>query len=216
MFDEKEKILVIGTTAYAAVFIDMFECLECIEFVGCVENRDKTRSGRRLAGLPIYWTEDIAGLAASHKLMCALGTTLRKRWITDCNAVGFDFITLVHPSCVISQNTTIGEGTSIDAGSVVAGYSDIGAHVRIGRQASLGHHTTIGAFTTIHPGAIISGSCTIGNQVTIGTGTVVIDGIKIGAGAVIAAGTVVTCDVPSNVLLAGNPGIIKRQDYGPR
>jgi len=211
-----ERILILGTTKYAEVFIDMFECVENKTIVGCVENRDRSRCSESLAGLPIFWSDDIADYAGSHKLICVLGTSLRKPWIEECLKLGFEFTSLVHPSTVISGKTRIGAGVSVDAGTVIAGFSEIAEHARVGRRACLGHHTTIGKFTTIHPGAIISGNCSISSQVIVGAGAIVIDGISIGTGAVIAAGSVVTKDVPDNVLIAGNPGVVKRQDYGPR
>jgi sugar O-acyltransferase (sialic acid O-acetyltransferase NeuD family) len=209
-------LLVLGTTPYASVFIDSFEAIEGARFVGCVENMDRARCADRIMGLPVHWFEEIDELAATHDLVCALGTTRRAHWVGQMETRGFGFARLVHPSSVVSRRTELGAGVALDAGMVVAGFSTIGPHVRIGRRASIGHHTTIGAFSTIHPGAIISGNCTIGTQVTIGTGAVVIDGMAIGEGAVVAAGAVVNRPVAARSLVAGNPAVEKRADYGPK
>jgi len=45
----------------------------------------------------------------------------------------------------------------------------------------------------------------IGNHVWIGCNTIILKGVHIGDGAIIAAGSVVTKDVPNNVLAAGVP-----------
>lgn len=211
----KRKILVLGTRSYSLVLMDMFEVCEEFEFVGAVENMNRERCDERLDDLPIYWTDDIGEFVDSHELVCALGTTLRDRWIEECKSVGFRFASLFHPSIVMSKRTSAGTGVIVDAGCVLAGYSEIQDHVRIGRRASIGHHTVIGAYSTVHPGAIVSGYCTIGRQVTIGSGAVVIDGRTIGDGAVIAAGAIVNRDVPPGVMVAGNPAQVKRTDYGP-
>ena len=212
----RQKILVLGTTDYTRVFIDMFECLEQIEFAACVENLDPGKCSQQVSGLRVFWTDDIEVMQDSHQAICSLATTLRSDWIEKIEAMGFGFATLIHPSSTVSKRTRLGRGISVDAGSVLAGYSSIADHVRIGRRVSLGHHTEVGEFSTIHPGAIISGNCTIGSNVTIGTGAVIIDGITISPGVVIAAGAVVIRDVPENVLIAGNPGVMKRSDYGPK
>lgn len=210
-------LLMLGARAYSEVLLDMFECLsDRFSFDALVENRDRANCDTKVADLPVIWHEEMGAYLGTHKLVCALGTTLRKDWIEACEAMGFEFETLVHPSSVVSKRTILSEGAIIDAACVVAGYSTLGPHSRLGRRVSLGHHTRIGAYSTIHPGAIISGNCTIGNQVVLGSGTVVIDGVTIGDGAVTAAGTIVNKDIPSRVLAAGNPAVIKREDYGPR
>lgn len=51
----------------------------------------------------------------------------------------------------------------------------------------------------------------IGTNVWIGTG-VIVNGATIGDGAVVGAGSVVVSDVPSKVLVAGNPARVIRED----
>jgi len=210
------KLLVLGTTAYTDVFIDSFESAADVEITACVENLDRDRVGQAVLGRPIFWSDDIAEMAATHEVICSLVTTKRADWLLQIQAVGFRFHRLVHPSSVVSRRTALAPGVSIDAAGVVAGFTEIGFAVRIGRRVSIGHHTVIGDFSTIHPGAIISGNCRIGSHAIIGTGAVLIDGITVGDGAFVAAGAIVTRDVPPRALVAGNPALVKREDYGPR
>jgi acetyltransferase-like isoleucine patch superfamily enzyme len=56
-----------------------------------------------------------------------------------------------------------------------------------------------------------SESVTIGNDVWIGAGATILPGVTIGDGAVIGAGSVVTSDVPSQVVVAGNPARVIRE-----
>ena len=52
----------------------------------------------------------------------------------------------------------------------------------------------------------------IGNQVWIGMNVTILKGVTIGDGAIIAAGSVVTKDIPNNVMAAGVPAkVIKEQ-----
>lgn len=212
----QQKLLVLGTTPYAQVFVDSFEAIEGFLFAGYIENLDRGRAGQMLGELPIHWHDDIDGLSTDHLLTCSLATTARADWIGQMESRGFGFATLVHPSSQVSRRTALGPGVSVDAGTVLAGFSRIGSHVRIGRRVALGHHLEIGTFSTIHPGAIVSGNCRIGARVMVGTGAVIIDGVTVGDGAVIAAGAVVTKDVSQRTLVAGNPAVVKRADAGPR
>ena len=63
---------------------------------------------------------------------------------------------------------------------------------------------------------VIKKSVTIGNNVWIGNGAMVLMGVKIGSGSIIGAGTVVTKDVPSNVIVAGNPARVIREYYSEK
>ena len=57
----------------------------------------------------------------------------------------------------------------------------------------------------------IKAPVTIGNDCWIGANSVILPGVTIGNYSVVAAGSIVTKDVPSGVLVAGNPAIIKKK-----
>ena len=50
-----------------------------------------------------------------------------------------------------------------------------------------------------------SGSVTLGNNVYIGVNSVVLRNVTIGDNTVVGAGSIVTCDMPSNSVVVGNP-----------
>ena len=51
----------------------------------------------------------------------------------------------------------------------------------------------------------------IGNNCWIGARSIILPGVTIGDYSIVAAGSVVTKDVPSGVLVAGNPAVIKKK-----
>lgn len=53
----------------------------------------------------------------------------------------------------------------------------------------------------------------IGNNVVVGANVVIIGDIQIGSNVIIGAGSVVVKDVPSNVVIAGNPAKVIRNLY---
>ncbi|MGY5845784.1 sugar O-acetyltransferase [Salegentibacter sp. HM20] len=89
--------------------------------------------------------------------------------------------------------------------------------VKIGNNVFMGPNVQI--YTATHPldaktrnSLLESGKpISIGNSVWIGGNAVICPGVKIGDGAVIAAGAVVVKDVPSNVLVGGNPARIIKE-----
>ena len=51
----------------------------------------------------------------------------------------------------------------------------------------------------------------IGNRVWIGAGSIILPGVTIGDDSVIGAGSVVTKDIPSGVVVYGNPCVVRRE-----
>ena len=87
----------------------------------------------------------------------------------------------------------------------------IGKHCIINTNVSVDHDCDISDFVHISPGATICGNVTIGELTWIGAGATIIHGISIGKNTIIGAGTVVIKNIPDNVLIVGNPAIIKRK-----
>ena len=207
-------VLIAGATTYADVVIDSFEAVPGIKITAVLSNQElppEEQPGLR----PVLQDDGTPDILRQGRIVCALGTTKRRKWLSGLAERGADFTTLVHPACTVSSRSTLGGGCLVDAGTIIAGFADIQPHVRIGRGVRIGHHTTIGSFSTIHPGCVISGHVHIGEQVTIGTGAVLIDRVRIGEGAVIAAGSVVTKNVPAFSIVRGNPARVLRRSYGP-
>lgn len=96
------------------------------------------------------------------------------------------------------------------------------AIVEIGDNVFIGPNVSI--YTACHPldpetrntGVEWAEPVTIGNNVWIGGNAVILPGVSIGNNSVVGAGAVVTRDVPSGVVVAGNPArIIKHIDISP-
>lgn len=91
------------------------------------------------------------------------------------------------------------------------------AEVHIGDNAFIGPNVSI--YTACHPldpetrdkGVEWAEPVKIGNSVWIGGSVTILPGITIGDNVVIGAGSVVTKDIPSNVMVAGNPAKIIRE-----
>jgi acetyltransferase EpsM len=203
-----QPLLVLGTYAFAPEVLDLVSDIPGDRVDGFVENVDLARTEKPLEDLPVYWIDEIAEFAETHRAVCALGTTTRELIINQAAAQGIGFETLVHPAARVSRRSELGEGTIVSAGAVIATRTKIGRHVIVNRGALIGHDVEVGDFVTISPGANIAGFCRIGDRAYVALGAVVVDRTSIGAEAVVGAGAVVTRDVPANVKVLGVPARI--------
>ncbi len=131
----------------------------------------------------------------------------------------------IDPQAYIFRDTTvigdvtIGKDSSIWFRSVVRG--DVNT-ITIGERTNIQDNSTIHVTTDLFPTSIgndvtvghnvvIHGS-EIGDRSLIGMGAVILDGCRIGEDCVIAANSVLLggTEIPAGVLVAGNPGKIKR------
>jgi len=114
------------------------------------------------------------------------------------------------------ENITIGNDTFIGHETMIAGSNK--SSVTIGSNCDISSRVTI--VTGTHEidiygehiaGKGISKDITIGDGVWIGVNATILPGVNIGNKSIIAAGAVVTQDVPSYVMVAGNPAVIKKK-----
>jgi len=145
----------------------------------------------------------------------------RKEFTIKARDMGFSsLVTIVDPTAVISPTATIGAGVFINAGAVIAGQAVLGNSVFVNRLAGIGHHCVLEDFVSVGPGVSIASKVKIGQGTMVGAGASVAPSIKIGSNSIIAAGAAVHKDVPSNVVVMGNPfriaktGIVGHGGYG--
>ncbi len=111
----------------------------------------------------------------------------------------------VHEGCVLGDQTSIGPNCMIGPKCVFKGHNMMGPNVHI---YTINHiynecnHKFKGSTDTM--------PVTIGEYVWIGYGVIILPGITIGDHVVIGAGSVVTKNIPSGVMAAGNPCVVKK------
>jgi sugar O-acyltransferase (sialic acid O-acetyltransferase NeuD family) len=198
-------LVILGARSFAREVADILSDLPEFTLAGFVENLDRDRCAETIDGLPVFWIDALADLAATHLGVCALGSTKRRHFIEEAIRLGVGFATIVHPSARLSARSTLGQGTIVCPGAQIASHTRIGRHVLVNRGALIGHDVEIGDYVTIGPGANIAGFCRIGSGSYIGIGSTIVDRLTVGTGVVVAAGATVHRDVPDHTMVAG-PG----------
>jgi UDP-perosamine 4-acetyltransferase len=206
-------VVILGATEFSAEIADVVEAGGAHEVTAYLENDVPERAGRSLAGRPVLWIEDpaVRDLPETHLAVCGLGTTTRRRFTEQAEAMGFRFATVLHPTAHVSKTSTLGEGTVVGAGVVVAAHSTVGRHVILNRGCLVGHHTVIGDHVSLQSGANVAGLCSIGASTYVGMGAIVLNTVSVGSSSVVGAGAVVTRDVPDRVQVVGVPARVVKE-----
>lgn len=156
--------------------------------------------------VPVLGTTEHVDLAPSDRVIIAIGEPSTRLRIADrLEAMGAQFVTLVHPLAYVSQSAHIG------VGCIVAPFASVGAHAQLGDHsvltfyASAGHDTRIGRACGFSPHAVANGGSVLGDGVFLGAYAVVNPKRSVGEGSKVAAGAVVYHPVPPDTLAVGNP-----------
>jgi acetyltransferase EpsM len=200
-----EPLLICGTRSFAEEVADLVSEIPELELEGFVENLDPERCKRAIWGKPVHWVDDVAHLATTHRVVCALVTTQRARFTRQMEDMGFGPATVLHPSARVAPSASLGGGAIVSAGVVIAARAQIGRHALLNRGVLVGHHTTIGDHASVLPGANVAGNCAVGERAFLGMGALVLDNLAIGADAIVGAGSLVTRDVPDGTKVMGSP-----------
>ncbi|MEM4293977.1 MAG: acetyltransferase [Thermoplasmata archaeon] len=181
------------------------------EFAGFLEDNCQRR-GTLLHGHPIDDTSILQNMKTEDvRLICGIGSPLRKKLIERTKKMGFRYMSVIHPSVIKSKWVNFGEGVIICAGNIFTSEITIGDFSIVNLDCTITHDVSIGKYTTISPGVHISGKVSIGDECFIGTGAVIREKVHVGNRVFIGAGAVVTKDIPDDSLAYGVPARVVRQ-----
>ncbi len=142
------------------------------------------------------------------KMPLALGVgnnNIRAKLFEKVKNRGFEILTLIHPSSIISPSAVIGAGAVIMPNVAVNAKAIIGDGAILNTGCIIEHECVVEDFVHISPNAALAGNVKVGKMTHIGIGSCVIQGINIGTGSVVGAGSVVIKDIGDFKKAYGNP-----------
>ncbi len=126
----------------------------------------------------------------------------------------------INHNAIIREHVTILEDSTIGSNTVCENNVSIGKKCAIHNNTMICAETLIESFVFIGPGVSFTNNSPIGHLrdvpstirgaklrlgCAIGGGATICPGVEIGQEAIIAAGAIVTKDIPSRIIVAGNP-----------
>lgn len=127
------------------------------------------------------------------KIVIAIGyNNLKARWqvYNRVNDVGYEVVSIIHPTAYIHKTAKIGRGAIICAGTIVDYNVSIGDATFIWPGVTVNHDAKIGSNCYLSPQVNICGFATVGHNCFLGASSIVINGSFINDNSFIKAGTI--------------------------
>lgn len=207
----KKKIILIGTGGHAKVVLDIIKSENKFNVIGCVAS-DTNQT--QFEGLPVFGTDEILPVIFEKgitNVFVAIGDNeIRKKIINLSKKIGFNIVTTIHPSALISKTAMISNGTCIMPGAIINSHALIGEGVIINTNSSVDHDCIVDNFSHLAPGSSLAGNVSIKEGSFLGIGTKVIPRVTIGAWSIIGAGGVVIKNIPDFSKALGVPAKVSK------
>lgn len=199
------KIILLGNGGHSKVIQEIISSLKVHKIIAILD--EKFEYEKRDNGIIYAPFSSIKNLMENDaRVVIAIGDNLsRKKIVSTLKLKEEQFISIIHPSAIISESATIGKGTVIMPKSVINADAKIGKHCIINTGSIVEHDNIIGDYSHVSPNSTLTGNVTLCEGVHIGASATLIPGIRIGEWSVIGAGSTVIQNIPSYSKAVGNP-----------
>ncbi len=212
---EKKKILISGTGGFSKEVLCMLIDLGLMErFIGFIEPDSIIKSGGvpiELLGYPVLPYSFVK--IEEHCVALAIGDSQIREKILSQLPTNLEYLSLIHPSVVISKWVEIGKGAIICAGSILTCDIKIGDFAQINLNTTIGHDCQIGDFFTTAPNVNISGNCNLGKHIYFGTSSSIKQGLSICNNVTVGMGAVIVNNINESGIYVGIPASKKKLKY---
>ena len=145
----------------------------------------------------------------------ALGNiAARRRCAEMIEGRGGEFISIIHRSAWLGQNTIVGPGSFIAHCAALTVDARVGRHAYIFHGAEIGHDSSVGDFAHVYSLCSVGGGVKIGKGAVLYPGARIVPGRTIGDGAVVGIGSVVLLNVKPGATVFGNPAAPVAHEFG--
>jgi sugar O-acyltransferase (sialic acid O-acetyltransferase NeuD family) len=211
------KVIGLGAGGHAKVVLEILAGSGAIEVIGLLDPRHELW-GTRVLGVLVLGDDSLLtghyDAGVTH-VFIGLGSAWdmrpRARLFDAARGEGFDVVSAVHPSAMLSPSARVGVGPTLLAGAIVNADAELGDDVIVNTNAVVEHDCRVGSHVHVASGAVVASGVELGDAVHVGAGATVIQDVRIGARAVVGAGAVVVRDVEPATIVAGVPARVLRR-----
>lgn len=190
------KIYIYGASGHGLVVTDIARACGYKEIIFIDDGKNE------------YLTFDDIKDSTSIPIVIAIGDNkTRKELFNRVEKSGFEVVSLVHPSAIISLYSKIGRGTVVMPNVVVNANSIIGQGVILNTGCIIEHECVVSDFVHISPNVALAGDVKVGELTHIGIGSSVLQGIIIGKNSTIGGGSMVIKNIQDNRKVVGVPAV---------
>ncbi|HWR03147.1 MAG TPA: NeuD/PglB/VioB family sugar acetyltransferase [Humidesulfovibrio sp.] len=179
-----------------------------ISCVGILDDNPEL-TGQNIFGVPVLGRVEDAGRMPDVRFVLGIGsvTGYRERHLhIDRAGLSEDrFVSVIHPSAVISPHASIGAGSIILQNAVVCSSAVVGRHVLVLPNTTVNHNCVVEDYACLGGHVCVSGNVRIGKSAYIGSGSSILSNVRIGDEALVGLGAVVIRDVDPRTVVVGNP-----------
>jgi sugar O-acyltransferase (sialic acid O-acetyltransferase NeuD family) len=145
-------------------------------------------------------------IASFDGVIIAIGNnSIRLKKFKQLFSTNAKLISLVHPSAIVSQYTSIGLGSFVGAGAVLQVDCKVGLACIVNTNAVIEHDCSIFDGVHVSPSASLAGGVSVGSESWIGISACVKQLVKVGSNVIVGAGSVVIGDVSNQQIVVGSP-----------
>jgi sugar O-acyltransferase (sialic acid O-acetyltransferase NeuD family) len=210
----------LGAGGHAKVVIEALRAVGGYDVVALLDPAP-ARIGTNLLGVPVVGGDELLERqyddGVRHAFIGLGGaddTDARVRLYELARARGFDVVSVIHPSAVVSPSAALGGGVTVLARAVLGAECRLGENVTVNTAAVVEHDVRLGDHVHIATGALLASGVQVDARAHVGIGACVRQGIRIGEHSVVGAGAVVVDDVEPEVVVVGVPArVLRRREH---
>ena len=145
--------------------------------------------------------EDVENFQQKRSLV-AIGSAVAVQSIAaDVRKLGGRFITVIHPTAVVSGTAVIGEGVIVAPFSFIGPYSRISDNVILNVRSTIGHDVAVGSGVIVSPHVDLNGASSVGDFSFLGAGVTLDPQISIGRYCKVSSGVTVKSNVSDGMMV---------------